>query len=343
MKILLTHEIFMPNFHGGGEKVAYELAKGLLDRDIEVKVVTTGDPGIKEFEGIETVRIPVNRYMMNLAVPWIWKHTKDCDIIQTLNYNAALPSLIAGKLRKVPTVCLVTGLWRDKWIKMRGPVNGRISKIVENIQLNRDYDRFIFLSKWSLSDGIELGIPKNKSDVIPPGIDLEKFTPKKKRDYVLFMARLAKQKGVYDLIEVARQMPDVNFKFVGRGEEDEKIRKMAPPNVEILNVTFKDGKRFLDLYSHAPIMCLPSYSETFGLVIVEAMASGCAIVSTVPLDYEGIQVEPGNIEQIKNAIRKLIGDKKLVKKMGKENVKKAQKYTWKNFVDKTIKTYEKVL
>lgn len=343
MKVLITHELFMPDFHGGGEKIAYEMAKGFLKRDLEVKVLTTGNPNIKKFDGIETIRLPVNRYMMNFAIPWVWKYAADCDIIQTLNYNAALPSLIAGKIRKKPVVCLVTGLWGNKWLKMRGCLFGTISKIVERIQLKRDYDKFIFLSKWSLEDGLRMGIPRDKTAIISPGIELKKFRPKKKMDYVLFMGRLAKQKGVYDLIEVARQMPDVKFKFVGKGGEDAELRRIAPPNVEILNITFKDGKPFFDLYAHAPIMCLPSYSETFGLVIVEAMASGCAVVSTVPLDYKGATVEPGNVEQIKRAIRKLFENRKLAERMGKENVKRAQKYTWDNFVKCVLKVYEEIL
>jgi len=343
MKILLTHELFMPDFHGGGEKIAYELAKRLKEKGADVKVITTGDPKIKEFDGIETIRLPINRYVMNFAMPWIWKHAKDCDLIQTLNYNAALPSFIAGKLRNKPVVCIVTGLYGDRWIDMRGRFLGRISELIEKMQLKRGYDKFIFLSDFSKNLGIKIGIPESKCVVASPGIEHEKFKPKKKMDYVLFMGRLAKQKGVYDLIEVAKLMPDVKFKFVGKGEEEAELRRIAPPNVEILNITFKDGQPFFDMYAHAPILCLPSYSETFGLVLVEAMASGCAIVSTVPLDYEGVVVEPGNIEQIKNALRKLVDDRALTEKMGQDNVKRAQKYTWDNFMKKILEVYEELI
>jgi glycosyltransferase involved in cell wall biosynthesis len=343
MKILLTHELFLPDFKGGGERIAYELARRLKNMGMEVEVLTTGDPKVKEYLGVSTQRFPVNRYLMNFLAPWIWKHAKGCDLIQTLNYNAALPSLIAGKLRKKPVVCLVTGLFGDKWVDMRGPVLGRISKAIESFQLNRGYDRFIFLSDFSMELGQKIGIPKEKSTVISPGIDIEKFKPKKKEDYVLFMGRLAKQKGVYDLIDAAKLMPDVKFRLVGKGEEEGELRRLAPANVEFLDLSFKDGQPFLDQYAHAPIMVLPSYSETFGMVIPEAMASGCAIVSTVPLDYKGFTIEPGDIKGMVAAIRKLVENKDLAAGMGMDNVRLAQKYTWDNFMRGIAGVYEELL
>jgi glycosyltransferase involved in cell wall biosynthesis len=343
MKLLLTHELFMPDFHGGGEKIAYELAKRLSLKGIEVSVLTTGDPKVKEFDGIRTSRLPINRYLMNFAFPWVWAKADDVDIIQTLNYNAALPSFIAGKLRKVPVVCIVTGLYGDRWKDMRGPIMGTVSKLIESVQLRRGYDRFVFLSDFSRDLGVNIGIPKEKSIVISPGIDIEKFSPKKKEDYVLFMGRLARQKGVYDLIEAARRLPDVKFKLVGKGEEEAELRRAAPPNVEILNVSFKDGQPFLDLYAHAPIMVLPSYSETFGLVIPEAMASGCAIISTVPLDYKGFTIAPGDVDAIVESIRKLRENQELAESMGRENVGIAKKYTWDNFIKGMMSIYDELL
>ena len=62
MKVLLTHEIFPPQIHGGGEIVVAKMAELLSERGIDVKVLTTGDPKIKKYNNIETVRIPVPVY-----------------------------------------------------------------------------------------------------------------------------------------------------------------------------------------------------------------------------------------------------------------------------------------
>ncbi len=341
MKVLITHELFPPDFSGGGEKIVYKLATGLKQKGVEIKVLTTGDPRIKEFEGIPTVRLPINRYLMNFAVPSVCKHAKDVDLIQANNYNACFSSYLAGKILKKPVVCLVHGVYGDKWLKMRGPIFGRLSKKIEKFQLVHDYDKFIFYSDFARDEAVKLGIPEQKTKVICLGIDQKKFYSKKKEWYVLYVGRLAKQKGLDNLIEVAKELPYVRFKIVGRGEDEERLKKISPKNVEFLG--FKKGKELSDIYAHAAVFCLPSLAETFGIVQIEAMASGCAIVSTVPIDYEGFHVEYGNNEQLKNAIEYLIKNKKETLKMGRVNKKKSKKYSWDKFVDGVIEVYSEVL
>ncbi|MHC4560945.1 MAG: glycosyltransferase, partial [Planctomycetota bacterium] len=81
MKILIVHEIFPPEISGGGEKLILRLAKSLKKRGHKVKVICSGNPKIKKHKGIETVRIPVNRYGMNLMIPEIARHAREADVI----------------------------------------------------------------------------------------------------------------------------------------------------------------------------------------------------------------------------------------------------------------------
>jgi glycosyltransferase involved in cell wall biosynthesis len=343
MKVLLTHELFMPDFAGGGEKVVYETAKWLMDNGIDVKVLTTGNPNIKKFKGIPTKRLPINRYFMNFTVPWIMREAEDCDLIQTFNYNACFPSWLAAKIIGKPVVCYATGTYADNWYKIRGPIGGFISKWVEKFQLDHSFNRIIFPSEFTRRTAIKMGIPKRLTAVANPGIEHEKFKPKKKEWYVLFMGRFAMQKGVYDLIEAAKRLPDVKFKLVGWGEEEKSMRKDATENVEFYNYTFRSGRKFFDMYSHAAIYCQPSVIESFGLTIVEAMASGCAIVATTDLGYRGIVIKPNKPKSIVAAIEKLLENKKKTLKMGRENIKLAKKYTWNNYIKKFISVYDELL
>ena len=342
LKILVTHELFMPDFAGGGEKIVYEYTKRLAERGHDVTVLTTGNPKVKEYEGIKTVRIPIPRYSFNLAVPWILKYARNADIIQTNNYNAALPSFIAGKILRKPVVCIVHGVYGKRWNEMRGKILGSLSAFVEKSQLARGYDRIVFYSDFAREQGAEIGI-KNNTEVFYLGIDPREFKPKKKEKYVLFVGRLEKQKGIENLINVAKEMPDIKFKIVGKGspEEEKRLRKIAPKNVQFLG--FKTGKPLRELFSRALVFCLPSVAETFGLVLLEAMASGCAIVSTVPLDYRGVKVQYGDNESLKHAIRNLIDNPKLAERLGKENMKIAKKYDWEVFVDSLEKLYYELL
>jgi glycosyltransferase involved in cell wall biosynthesis len=97
------------------------------------------------------------------------------------------------------------------------------------------------------------------------------------------------------------------------------------------------------MYSHAAVYCQPSIAESFGITVVEAMASGCAIVSTVDLGYRGAVVKPNDPKGIAEAIRQMFKSKDKTLKMGKGNIKIAKKYTWDNFVNKLIDAYMEVL
>lgn len=328
----------MPDFHGGGEALAYEIAKRLIEYGHEVTVLTTGDPKIKNFENIETIRIPINRYLMNLAVPWIYKHAKDYDLIQTNNYNACFASLVAGKLLKKPVYCMVHGMYGEKWLQMRGRIFGNISRYIEKMQVNHDYTKIIFFSEFARDAGLSIGIPQDKTTVIHPGIEHHDFHVAEKEPFVLFVGRLAKQKGINYLIQVARELPHINFKIVGRDEDESWIKADAPGNVEFLG--FVSQEELYDLYSKALIFCLPSVAETFGIVILDAMASGCAVVSTVPLDYEGFKVDVGDTEGLKKDILYLYDNPEIAKDMGIENVRKVGEYSWQNCISELTELYK---
>lgn len=337
MKILLTHEIFPPEKFGGGERILWEFVSRLKNKGFDIRVLTTGNPKIKEHNGVPTFRIPVNRFLMNLSLPYVIKHARDADVIQTATYNACFPSYLSAKILKKPIVNFVLGLHKNVWFEMRGPVLGTISKWGERLQLFRNYDKVIFFSEISRKKALDAGMPKEITEVIPPGVDHKSFYCGKKENYVLFVGRLAKQKGIEYLIEAAKESPNVKIKLAGDGELRSYLESIAPQNVEFLG--HKTGKPLYDLYSKAPIFCLPSVSDDFGLVHAEAMASGCAIISTIPLNYSGIRIEAKNKESIIDAIKHLNKNPKLVKKMGKENLKRSKEYDWDKFTKRMIKIY----
>lgn len=343
MKILVVHELFMPDFSGGGEKLVYEMAKNLQNRGHEVKVLTTGDPEVKSYQNIQTIRIKRHRYLMNIAIPSILKEAKWADIIQTSTYNACFPSWLAGRILKKPVVCLIMSYWGKQWYELRGFPKGGISKLVEKIQVGRTFNRKIFLSDFSYKFSLNNGLSSRNSSIINPGIDTTKYQPLEKEHFVLFSGRFARQKGVYDVLEVARKLPDIKFVMMGWGEEESKLKQQAPDNVSFLDYSIKSGQNFFEQYGKSPLFFLPSYGETFGFTIVEAMAAGCAVVSTIDLGFQGKKVEIGDTNTMASAIQELIKDKEKMLEMGRINRELAKKFSWENFTDKLEKEYNAIL
>jgi len=342
MKVLLTHHYFPPDFAGGGEYVVMETARGLLQRGIQVQVLTTGDSKITEYEGIPTVRLPIHRYAFNLVYPKILEMARGMDLIQTFNYHACLPSLQAGKRLGKPVVCVILGLCRNAWNKLRTPLLGPLWSFWEKYTLTRNFARVVFLSESSREQGVAMGVPAWRAAVNCPGIELEAYAPfPVKDDVVFFSGRLDGRRGVDNVLATARALPEVRFRIMGWGPQERKIRKTAPANVEILK--FERGQPLRNAFGAARIFFLPTRAETFGLALVEAMASGCAVISSAELPFEGVRVHAEDREEMIGAVRKLWLDRETTARMGRLNIALAQQYSWERYTDRMLTTYSQVL
>lgn len=335
MKVLITHELFPPDVAGGGERLVSKLAQNLIKRGHSVKVVTSGNPKIKSYRGIETVRIPANRYLMNIvALPTILKYAQDADIIQTSIGNMCFPSYIAAKLLDKPVCCWGHHIFGKYWRDIRGPLVGRFFELGEKFILTRKFDSYIFQNASSKKIGIEIGIPSKKITMITPGVDHKKFASERKtrrERIVLFVGNFSmdapaiKTKGVKYLMEAAKMLPDVEFVIIGNFTEKVK----HPKNVSMVGIV--DSKKLVRLYNKAGVFVCSSLNEGFGLVLLEAMASGCPIVSTIDIGQTGKKVKPKNGKGIASGIRYYIKNPSKAKADGSKNRKLAKKYTWNKF------------
>ena len=342
MRVLLTHELFPPDFAGGGEYLVLRTAQQLTQRGLTVRVLTTGNPRITEYEGVSTFRLPIHRYRFNLAVRKIAQLAREADLIQTFNYHACLPSLLAGKLTRKPVVCMALGLFHDAWKEMRLPLAGALWSAWEQFQITRGFTRVIFLSPHSYELGLSLGVARERSVMIFPGIDLENYGPaSEKENVVFFTGKLDVRKGIFDFLEVARALPEVRFRVMGWGRQETHIRSIAPPNVEFLG--FKRGESLHRALGAARIFFFPTRAEPFGLALAEAMASGCAIISTSPLEFEGIRVPIGDRHAMAQAVRHLWASHTDTDRMGRRNIELAQQYNWNRYTSALLDVYSSVL
>ncbi|SES77323.1 Glycosyltransferase involved in cell wall bisynthesis [Methanococcoides vulcani] len=228
-------------------------------------------------------------------------------------------------------------------------------------------DRIIVLSNgWN--DFFAEIVNKNKIIVIPNGVYSDLYLPdnvlKSKNGFIhiLFAGYLAKEKGIYDILDsiphVLQKHNNARFVFAGIEEklgEFDKIKKYAS-ELNIDNNTFFLGmlskQEMVDTYKKSNIFILPSYIEGLPISILEAMAAGLPIISTpvggipeVIVDGEnGFLITPGDSLELANKIIELIGSLKLRMMMGEFNQEKIRNnYDWKIIANQISDEYNKLL
>lgn len=145
--------------------------------------------------------------------------------------------------------------------------------------------------------------------IVPNGIDVDKFKPKKRSNradnMILYVGRLEKRKGVKYLLDalalLQRQNSDVSLVIAGDGPDREKLENYVEINA-IENVTFLgfvDEQTKIDLLHQTSVYCSPAiYGESFGIVLLEAMAAGAVTVAGANPGYQSVLKEKGTVSLV---------------------------------------------
>ncbi len=171
--------------------------------------------------------------------------------------------------------------------------------------------------------------------------------------------RLEKQKGVNYLIKayrrVRQEVPDSRLIIVGpgtrlRGKYEKEVLRSG-----LKDVIFVGGKPQSELpqyYKTADIFCAPATGlESFGIVLLEAMAMGKPIVATNIEGYnsvlthgvEGLLVPPRNEEMLARALVSLLTNESLRQEMGARARLKAMEYSWEHIAQRVLNYYARIL
>ncbi|MFH1211112.1 MAG: glycosyltransferase family 4 protein [archaeon] len=220
-------------------------------------------------------------------------------------------------------------------------------------------DGSIFVSNDLLKEGAKTYNLKSKI-IILNGVDLQLFDyyPITKKN-VLFIGRFSKDKGIdilSELIPKIMSVKDATFTLVCPGspvhgelkEIRESIQKMQDKYGERLKIIDKpqDQQILKDLYRNCQVYIQPSKYESFGLCILEAMATGRPVVAFKVGGIPEVIGDSGfaltNIEGFIYKVKELLENKKECIMIGKKANKRAKNFDWNLIVQKTIKYYEAV-
>jgi len=214
---------------------------------------------------------------------------------------------------------------------------------------------------------------KSPKAVIPNGIDLEEFNPrvpklksptflpKKGGVNILFVGRIEKRKGLIYLLKAYKILQkklgggwvssNLRLIIVGEGELKEDCQKYVKEN-DLNEVYFEGqitGPKLPSYYNSCDIFCSPAiFGESFGLVLVEAMACGKPVVAFANEGYEQVLkgkgkqflAKPRDYKTLAKKLEILIKNKKLRKEMGEWGLKEAKKYSWPKIADQVLNFYQ---
>lgn len=296
--------------------------------------------------------------------------------LRRLRYNWQLPARLQGSAYDLtvgfdidgvrwagrsagPYVCSIKGVIAEEQRHERGLIRALLWSLsrIERLNARRaplvistsDYCRQMIHAHY--------GVPLARIGIVPEGLDVaawQELASSTERDAwtVLCVARQYPRKHVADLIRafatVSATFAQARLIVVGDGPEHDSLRALVrslslESSVRLLGA-LPDDAEVRRWYGRAAIFCLPSVQEGFGIVFLEAMASGLPIVSTsaaaipevVPQREAGILVAPGDVAALAAALIALLADPALRSRYSAFGQRHVRQYDWERVADRFL-------
>lgn len=362
MKIAILVQYFPPKWLAGTEIATFNTAKHLAKIGHEIHVITWLDKGLpkkSKEEGFYIHRISGHKVKFFTLIPF-WIKNFFClkkinpDIVHVQNIGHGIPALLSKKLLGKPYV--VFGRGTEVYFK-----RGYLFVILQQVLKNAD-------EVVALTNRMKQEMKKiynREISIIPNGIDIESLKEFQKKTIhktntkkIIFVGSLYQVKGVSYLIHAMKRITENNknieLLIVGDGYDREYLKNLVMQlNLEksvifIGEIPHDEVAKYL---SNADVFVLPSLSEGFPNILLEAMAVGIPIVATkvgglpeiITDNKNGFLVEPKNSDQLADKILHLLRSPKLQKQISYNNLRKASAYSWEKVIISIENIYRKCI
>ena len=346
-------KIFLPDIKGGVPTAIRQLAVG-MSGDCAATVLATrsrGTPPWLEVEGVPVRRSLSLGTVLSLPIAplyplRLWQMARKSDMVV---HHVPFPLVDLAVALWFPRRCGLVVHWHSE---IHGVNRGqqRVLPLLRGF-INRTLrraDRILVPSPIMIEQSPFLGRFAEKCEVVPYGIDLAYWSALSPEEaqrvrelraryprLVLAAGRLVAMKGFEVLIESIAGI-DCQLVILGAGPLEAPLRALAERHgvqtrVHITGESY-DAPEFKCMLHAARVFAMPSITETFGLVQLEAMACGRAVVNTrlptvVPLvarhGHEALTVAPGSAPELAAALGKLLDDEALCLQLGRNGRQRA--------------------
>lgn len=203
--------------------------------------------------------------------------------------------------------------------------------------------KFFVPSEYYKKVFVNKGLSYGKIGIFKRGVDTELFSPDKREEgfwtrklgikkhqrVILYVGRVSKEKGLDNFLYVAKCFPEDAFAIVGDGPYRKEIEVKRPKNVYLTG--YMVGEELAKAYASSDVFLFPSETETYGQVVLEAMASGLpVIVSSKGASHEHVQEGVNGLiatrpEEYVEALSLLLSNENLRKSMAQEALYSARR------------------
>lgn len=355
---------------GGAESQALELGRALGARGVRVRVLTRrvgGLPGREIVRGVEVRRLPVlgtgaldSLSFLFAALGWLLKHEAEYDAIHAhLAGSPALAAAAAGRFLGKPVVVKLGG----------GRGIGELA-VSSRSALGRLKLGLLALLKPrflavvpDLAEEAREHLPGADVELLPNGVDAERFKPAAPADKAalrgslgwsgtvfLYTGRLSPEKRLpwfARLWDEAAQGKESSLILVGEGPEKPELEDIASASFGRIKI-LPPVENTAPLYAAADVFVLPSTSEGLSNSLLEAMASGTAILAsavggtkeTIADGKTGLLFERNDEAAAKGLVGRLIGSDELRTRLGAAARREAEgRYSLSSVVERLLRLY----
>ncbi|MCW5937954.1 MAG: glycosyltransferase family 4 protein [Fimbriimonadaceae bacterium] len=391
MRVIMLSWEYPPRIVGGISPHVFDLSKELVKLGIEVHVVTKHTPLAPDEEiepsGVHVHRVHLDQEPHNFVheIQLLNKAT-DLRVRRLLEdwRPGGQPTLFhahdwlsldaARELKYEYQLPVVATVHATEWGRNNGIRTG-ISKYIHDQEYWLTYEawRVIVCSQF-MQEEVEryFSCPADKVDVIYNGVDPAKFEfdataeeeatwrgrlARPDENIVMYVGRFVREKGIHILLNAASAVlaeePNTKFVIVGGGyrENLERFVRWYGLRDKVLFTGFMANRSLHQLYRVADVAVFPSLYEPFGIVALEGMAAGCAVVASdagglnevVLHDETGTSSYAGDHGSLAWAILRVLREPERAAKLKKKaRARLDTDFNWENIARQTAGVYERV-
>ncbi len=388
-RVLILSWEYPPLIEGGLARHVRKLSEALVERDVEVHVLTRGgeeSPAEERMNGVfvHRIREPQRPTDLGEFVAWVERMNSDMlasgvelgdrfefDLVHGHDWLVANACDHLAKRFEAP---LVTTIHATEHGRHQGWVEKHPQRYIHEVErwIANRAERVIACSQYMREQIADIfGVEEERVSVIPNGIDPDDLPPQDPAELtrlrsefaapeeklVLLIGRLVYEKGFQLALEamprLIEEAPGTRFLVAGSGTHEDELHRQAEELGLMEHGSFLGwiGDDVLhSLYRISDLTVVPSIYEPFGLVALEAMASGCPCIvadtgglrEVVPHEEAGLRFRARDPEALAEVAVRVLCDDELGRRLVAEAYDHLRRFDWGDVAERTAAVYSEL-